>query len=97
MEPCIDACARSLYRQRQRLKSRSRTSSLQLHSKQPLADVAVRPFVRTSRIVLSSAVIIYNNHLYNTLEFRYPVFLVTWHLTFAVSLSLLSSSVNLQP
>ncbi|KAH9899221.1 TPT-domain-containing protein [Cubamyces lactineus] len=34
-------------------------------------------------IVLSSAVIIYNNYLYNTLEFRYPVFLVTWHLTFA--------------
>lgn len=37
-------------------------------------------------IVLSSAVILYNNHLYSTLNFRYPVFLVTWHLTFAVSL-----------
>ena len=37
-------------------------------------------------IVLSSAVIIYNNYLYNSLEFRYPVFLVTWHLTFAVRL-----------
>ena len=36
-------------------------------------------------IALSSAVIIYNNYLYNTLQFRYPVFLVTWHLTFAVS------------
>ena len=36
-------------------------------------------------IVLSSAVILYNNHLYSTLNFRYPVFLVTWHLTFAVS------------
>ncbi|KAH9852239.1 TPT-domain-containing protein [Lenzites betulinus] len=34
-------------------------------------------------IILSSAVIIYNNHLYNTMQFRYPVFLVTWHLTFA--------------
>ncbi|GBE83853.1 TPT-domain-containing protein [Sparassis latifolia] len=34
-------------------------------------------------IVLSSSVIIYNNYLYNTLEFRFPVFLVTWHLTFA--------------
>jgi len=34
-------------------------------------------------IVLSSAVILYNNHLYTTLNFRYPVFLVTWHLTFA--------------
>jgi hypothetical protein len=34
-------------------------------------------------IVLSSSVIIYNNYLYNTLNFRYPVFTVTWHLTFA--------------
>ncbi|SJK98833.1 related to triose phosphate/3-phosphoglycerate/phosphate translocator [Armillaria ostoyae] len=34
-------------------------------------------------IVLSSSVIIYNNYLYNTLSFKYPVFLVTWHLTFA--------------
>ena len=39
-------------------------------------------------IVLSSTVILYNNHLYSTLNFRYPVFLVTWHLTFAVSLTL---------
>ena len=37
-------------------------------------------------IALSSAVIIYNNYLYNTLDFKYPVFTVTWHLTFAVSL-----------
>ena len=36
-------------------------------------------------IVLSSAVIIYNNRVYNTYGFHYPVFLVTWHLTFAVS------------
>ncbi|KAG7094748.1 hypothetical protein E1B28_005565 [Marasmius oreades] len=34
-------------------------------------------------IVLSSTVIIYNNYLYNTLDFKYPVFTVTWHLTFA--------------
>ncbi|KAF9482328.1 hypothetical protein BDN70DRAFT_444682 [Pholiota conissans] len=34
-------------------------------------------------IVLSSSVIIYNNYLYNTLNFKYPVFLVTWHLGFA--------------
>ncbi|KIK56680.1 hypothetical protein GYMLUDRAFT_87214 [Collybiopsis luxurians FD-317 M1] len=34
-------------------------------------------------IILSSSVIIYNNYLYNTLHFRYPVFTVTWHLTFA--------------
>lgn len=40
-------------------------------------------------IVLSSAVILYNNRVYNTYGFRYPVFLVTWHLTCAVSLYLL--------
>lgn len=34
-------------------------------------------------IVLSSGVIIYNNYIYNTLNFKFPVFLVTWHLTFA--------------
>ncbi|EEB87033.1 hypothetical protein MPER_15805, partial [Moniliophthora perniciosa FA553] len=34
-------------------------------------------------IILSSAVILYNNFLYRDLNFRYPVFLVTWHLTFA--------------
>lgn len=34
-------------------------------------------------IVLSSGVIIYNNYIYNSLNFRFPVFLVTWHLTFA--------------
>jgi len=34
-------------------------------------------------IIISSAVIIYNNYLYNTLNFKYPVFLVTFHLTFA--------------
>jgi len=34
-------------------------------------------------IALSSSVIIYNNYLYNTLEFKFPVFLVTFHLTFA--------------
>lgn len=35
-------------------------------------------------IVLSSSVIIYNNYLYNTLNFKFPVFLVTFHLGFAV-------------
>lgn len=34
-------------------------------------------------MALSSAVILYNNYLYSTLQFRYPVFVVTWHLTFA--------------
>jgi len=45
-------------------------------------------------IVLSSAVILYNKHLYSTLNFRYPVFLVTWHLTFAVSPPLSSPDVS---
>lgn len=36
-------------------------------------------------IILSSTVILYNNRVYNTYGFHYPVFLVTWHLTFAVS------------
>jgi len=36
-------------------------------------------------IVLSSSVIIYNNYLYNTLNFRFPVFLVTFHLGFAAA------------
>ncbi|KAG6811028.1 hypothetical protein H0H92_009298 [Tricholoma furcatifolium] len=36
-------------------------------------------------IVLSSSVIIYNNYLYNSLDFRYPVFTVTWHLAFAAA------------
>jgi len=34
-------------------------------------------------IVLSSSVITYNNWLYNHAGFKYPVFLVTWHLLFA--------------
>ncbi len=39
-------------------------------------------------IFLSSTVILYNNYLYNTLNFKFPVFLVTWHLLFAVSMLL---------
>jgi hypothetical protein len=35
-------------------------------------------------IILSSGVIVYNNYLYNTLDFKFPVFLVTFHLGFAV-------------
>lgn len=50
-------------------------------SKPKLSATAIIPIW----IVLSSSVIIYNNYLYNTLQFRFPVFLVTWHLTFAVS------------
>jgi hypothetical protein len=35
-------------------------------------------------MILSASVILYNNYLYNTLYFPYPVFTVTWHLIFAV-------------
>ncbi|KAF9653485.1 TPT-domain-containing protein [Thelephora ganbajun] len=56
----------------------------------PVSAQVPRPKLKVSAtaiipvwIVLSSAVILYNNHLYSTLNFRYPVFLVTWHLTFA--------------
>ena len=45
-------------------------------------------------ILLSSTVIIYNNYLFNTLNFKYPVFLVTCHLTFAVRISGLNLTVD---
>lgn len=47
-------------------------------------------------IVLSSSVIIYNNYLYNTLNFKYPVFLVTFHLGFAaIGTRVLQRTTNL--
>jgi hypothetical protein len=47
-------------------------------------------------ICLSSSVIIYNNYLYNTLNFKYPVFTVTWHLTFAaIGTRVLQRTTNL--
>ena len=54
-------------------------------SKSKLSATAIIPVW----IVLSSSVIIYNNYLYNSLDFKFPVFLVTWHLFFAVSARLL--------
>jgi hypothetical protein len=35
-------------------------------------------------ISLSMSVILFNKFIFSSLEFEYPVFLVTWHLTFAV-------------
>jgi len=47
-------------------------------------------------MALSVSVILYNNHLYNTLEFKFPVFLVTWHLTFAaIGTRVLQRTTNL--
>ncbi|KAJ7108535.1 TPT-domain-containing protein [Mycena epipterygia] len=47
-------------------------------------------------MAFSVSVILYNNHLYNTLEFKYPVFLVTWHLTFAaIGTRVLQRTTNL--
>jgi hypothetical protein len=60
-------------------------SASQPKSKYKLTAAAIIPIW----IVLSSSVIIYNNYLYNTLNFRYPVFLVTFHLGFAVRIPLL--------
>jgi drug/metabolite transporter (DMT)-like permease len=57
----------------------SPTSATTPYSKPKLSAAMVIPVW----IVLSSSVIIYNNYIYNTLEFKFPVFLVTWHLTFA--------------
>jgi drug/metabolite transporter (DMT)-like permease len=48
-------------------------------TKYQLSSTAIIPIW----IALSSSVIIYNTYLYNTLNFKYPVFLVTWHLGFA--------------
>ena len=57
------------------------SSSIPSKSKSRLTTTA---FIIPIWIVLSSTVIIYNNYLYNTLNFKFPVFLVTWHLGFAV-------------
>ncbi|KAF8236115.1 hypothetical protein L208DRAFT_1391203 [Tricholoma matsutake] len=47
-------------------------------------------------VILSSSVIIYNNYLYNTLTFPYPVFTVTWHLFFAaIGTRILQSTMHL--
>ncbi len=48
-------------------------------------------------MILSSGVIIYNNYLYNTLEFKFPVFLVTWHLIFAVRSDFVGPSYSSEP
>jgi len=41
-------------------------------------------------------VILYNNHLYTVLDFKFPVFLVTWHLTFAaIGTRVLQRTTNL--
>lgn len=61
-------------------------------SKYKLSATAIIPIW----IVLSSSVIIYNNYLYNTLNFKYPVFLVTFHLGFAaVGTRILHRTTNL--
>src|ERR1700678_1129031 len=43
------------------------------------------PLIIPIWIVLSSSVIMYNNYLYNTRKFKFPVFLVTCHLGFATA------------
>jgi len=47
-------------------------------------------------IVLSMSVILYNNYVYNTLLFQFPVFMVTWHLVFAaIGTRILQRTTNL--
>jgi len=47
-------------------------------------------------MAFSVSVILYNNHLYKTLAFKFPVFLVTWHLTFAaIGTRVLKRTTNL--
>ncbi|OCH86768.1 TPT-domain-containing protein [Obba rivulosa] len=68
------------------------TSATTPRPKQKLSAAAIIPVW----IILSSTVIIYNNYLYNSLEFRFPVFLVTWHLTFAaIGTRVLQRTTNL--
>ncbi|KAJ7666147.1 triose-phosphate transporter family-domain-containing protein [Mycena polygramma] len=47
-------------------------------------------------MAFSVSVILYNNHLYQDLAFKFPVFLVTWHLTFAaIGTRILQRTTNL--
>ncbi|KAJ7275715.1 TPT-domain-containing protein [Mycena rebaudengoi] len=47
-------------------------------------------------MAFSMTVILYNNYLYNTLEFKFPVFLVTWHLLFStIGTRVLQRTTNL--
>ncbi|KAJ6595856.1 triose-phosphate transporter family-domain-containing protein [Mycena vulgaris] len=62
----------------------SSTSSLPV----PVSASKPKPKVSVMVIIpiwmaLSISVILYNNHLFHTLEFKFPIFLVTWHLTLA--------------
>lgn len=69
----------------------SASASTPAKSRQKYSTAAIIPVW----IVLSSAVIIYNNYIYNELYFKYPVFLVTWHLVFAVRIHLALLSLRL--
>jgi hypothetical protein len=68
---------------------------LELRPGSPLASTTAtqqkKPVLPAAAIIpiwmaLSASVILYNNYILNTLEFKYPIFLVTWHLIFSVSL-----------
>jgi hypothetical protein len=90
-------------------KTESTPSSLSLELPSPVTSIQqhkTTPTPARSRlsattiipiwIVLSSTVIIYNNFLYNTLNFKYPVFLVTFHLSFAaIGTRVLQRTTNL--
>jgi len=60
-----------------------------------------KPKITTAVIVpiwmaFSVSVILYNNYLYQDLDFKFPVFLVTWHLTLAaIGTRILQRTTNL--
>ncbi|KAF7325799.1 TPT domain-containing protein [Mycena kentingensis (nom. inval.)] len=76
-------------------------SSLPAPVSTPAATSKAKPKIPAIVIIpvwmaFSVSVILYNNHLYNTLDFKFPVFLVTWHLTFsAIGTRVLQRTTNL--
>lgn len=55
-------------------------------------NVKINPaFIIPVWICLSMGVILFNKFIFSSLKFEYPVFLVTWHLSFAVCSSMPST------
>ena len=68
-----------------------------LSARSTRSSLASNPaFIIPIWIFLSASVITYNNWIYNTVKFKYPVFIVTWHLTFAsIGTRVLKRTTNL--
>ncbi|KAJ7687787.1 TPT-domain-containing protein [Mycena olivaceomarginata] len=82
-------------------RRRARTLHFRLFTSPRLCPPRPKPKITTAVIVpiwmaFSVSVILYNNHLYHTLDFKFPVFVVTWHLTFAaIGTRVLQRTTNL--